>query len=320
MNKLFAAVCLTTVMVIHPAVAEVASECVTEYIRDGLLKKTASNQSSHAKLVILARISQMSFNDSADTLGHTGEVGFGSFKIGPGSWNKDKHEQFKTEFSKTEDVTQILNSETSLVISEGDPVLVKGFTDCIALHGGLAMSLREAGSNSAILELTWTPFPTAPNVDPVVHDFNVSNGTISGGADYTKPGAHLGIRLKRIVSLSRNPLKDLAVVINTDNIGGSYAFLPRAETKVSAPEQRVCKLEFAYVKFENKIVGLNAIKGDCIALGKNAGASDVRLGCQAADGTIRFAAERFCIADGVCLSHIPPADATFGPQPNCGWQ
>ena len=177
----------------------------------------------------------MSVEDGKEKLSHVGDVGWGLIKI-HGTWDLNEQATLKAKLEKLVDINQVLKSETSIILSSGDPEIIKGLTECIHLHGGLAMSLTGRGQDLALLEMEYTPFPGAghENDATLSGDLTVVNGKIEGGSKYAQDKANLGPRILRDVILKRDPLKDLLVAVNTVNAGAADAYLPPSKLPFDA--------------------------------------------------------------------------------------
>jgi hypothetical protein len=232
MNKFLGALLLTAgIIATQPAAAQ--SQCDI-LARDGIMQRKEWHTSNYAKLVLLSRLTQMSDADGTETLSHSGQVGYGPISIGPGTWNKEKRDTLKTQLEKLVNIDEVLASQSSLLLSSGDPIVTKAISDCLR-NGGLAVTLLSSGPDLAIMDIEWTPFSgPGSNADAIVDEFKVFNGSIVGGANFTRHNAALGIRNRRSITFSRTLGKDLTVVVNT-NAGSSHSYLPPVASGTPQP-------------------------------------------------------------------------------------
>jgi hypothetical protein len=207
--------------------------------KDGIVKNINSSWSDYSKLIYLSSLTTMDLKTSSESLAHSGKVAVGPISIGPGTWNKDKQDQLRSDLTKIVNIDQLRSSAASLTIASGDDVVAKVVSDCMLGNGGIYIALRSIGEENAVLELMWTSFPTA-QIDPSIQDITVIHGKVIGGGDYTRKGTKLGERLKHSVTIERaDPKIDLAVIVNTENAGSAHAYLPPSVLPPPPPPKKL---------------------------------------------------------------------------------
>lgn len=198
------------------------------FVTSGLRQSTESFQSSEWSLLFLARLTKMTHEQARQELHrHGGKVGYGPLSVEPGTYDAGKHRELTTELSRLVSIDEVLKNQKSLIINSGDPILADAYLKCREM-GGFLFQLERNGLDHASLAVRWKPYPTAPDVDPILsEDISVINGDITSGRTHAVKGANLGINLPRHITIRRHdPKKELIVAMNTENAGGSTAYLP----------------------------------------------------------------------------------------------
>jgi hypothetical protein len=222
-----------------PQIAYAQSTDCNALARDLVVKNFQSSWSDYSKLLFLSSLTTMDLKTSSEALGHSGQVSVGPISIGPGTWNKEKQDQLRSDLQKIVNIEQLRQSAASVSISSGDPDTIKAVQDCLTNNGGLFLALSDLGKDHAVVELRWTSYP-GTHISAVVDGATVVHGKIIGGNNYTKPGAKLGDRLSQRVTIKRDdPKEDLAIIVNTTNGGSAQGYLPPSELPPPHPVIRV---------------------------------------------------------------------------------
>ncbi|MDF0584956.1 hypothetical protein [Bradyrhizobium yuanmingense] len=220
-----------------PAFAQ-TTDC-NELARDNIVAKTEWQRTDYGKLLFLSRLTQMDVNSGAEALKHSGQVAVGPIKIGPGTWSKERQQTLRSELDKFVSIDQLTNSAASMMVSSGDAVVAKVVSDCIEKAGGLKLTAKAVGTETAIVDMMWIPFPGGGAKAAALEDFTIVGAAVQGGVAYTKKGASLQDRIQRSVTLNRkDPKKDLTVVVNT-SFGSKNAYLPPAILPAPPPKGKL---------------------------------------------------------------------------------
>lgn len=251
MKKAFALI--VAILSFLPQIAEAQGTDCNALARDLVTKTFQSNWSDYSKLLFLSSLTQMDLKSSSEALAHSGRVSVGPINIGPGTWNKEKQDQLRSELRKIVNIEQLRQSAASVTISSGDPAAARVVESC-TMSGGLFVALNDLGKETAVMELMWTSFPGS-RVSATIESVIVVHGKIIGGSAFTKEGAELNDRLKQRVTIERSdPKQDLAVIVNTTNAGSAQGYLPPSELPPPRPPQIVR----ATIEGEQKLVGSGA--------------------------------------------------------------
>ena len=198
--------------------------------RDTVKRDLTSNWSDYSKLLFLSMLSQMSVQQGQDSLNHTGEVGVGPIKIGPGSWDEKKKNDLSNQLQKLMVLDSLNQSAASVVSSSGDSKAEQAIEACIQSNsvekGGLFAKLKDKGTDIAVFEVMWASAPGGAIRTAKIGDITVDpdHGRIIGGG--AKQGATLNDRLSLNAQIKREPTKDLLVTLNLVNGGAVDAYLP----------------------------------------------------------------------------------------------
>lgn len=195
---------------------------------NGVMQRAEMQASDSAKLVLAARFSRMTYKEAKEKTAAGLRIQYGTFRLG-GDYSEDEFDRFKEEVRSTIDVDSIIKHESSVLLSSGDPNILKTWSDCIK-SGGLTMYIEPRGDDEAVVNILWTPYPTTqPNLNPTVKQFSVSEGTtVKGGETYARPGAKVGIGAQRIISVTRRSGAAVLAVLSTveTGVGDAEAYLP----------------------------------------------------------------------------------------------
>ena len=126
---------------LFPCMAEAQPTDCNALARDLVLKTYQSNWSEYNKLLFLSSLTKTDIKTSKEALDHSGKVGVGPISIGPGTWNKDKQDELRSELQKILSIDQLNQSAASLTISSGDENASKTISDCIHHNGGFYVAL-----------------------------------------------------------------------------------------------------------------------------------------------------------------------------------
>ncbi|MDW9855401.1 hypothetical protein GOB46_22885 [Sinorhizobium meliloti] len=212
-----------------------AHQCDT-VLADGAFKRTDLNDSYYTQLVIAARYSRKTYKEARQRTDAGLDIGYEEFKLN-GNYSEEDFEKWREDVQSSLDVEQILSHESSVLLSSGDPEILKAWSECMQA-GGLSMYIEPKGDIEAVVKIRWNPYPAA-ELNPTVEQFSVSEGvSIRGGREYAKAGAKIGIRAERIISLTRDiPGSRILAVLSTkeSGVGDAEAFLPERKKRVDKP-------------------------------------------------------------------------------------
>jgi hypothetical protein len=202
--------------------ANAASPC-DGVLRDGVMRNSSFQNNYYSKLVIAARLSQMTRDEARSAMSAGVTVPIYGVPVS-GNYSENKHRKFQQHVRQYIDVDNVISNQTSVMLSSGDQNILSAWSQCISRLGGLTMYIEPRGSDDAVVKITWTSYPGTPT-DPAVRDFSVSSGVqVIGGQDFTRRGSHLGERIERTIRLSRPRNAGILVTMNLD-LGSADAFL-----------------------------------------------------------------------------------------------
>jgi hypothetical protein len=201
---------------------------------DLVSKNLRATWSDYSKLLFLSNLTQIDLQASKEALDRSGKLSVGLISVSPGSWNKERQDQLRSDLRTIVNIEQLKQSAASVVLSSGDLAAAKAVQDCLASREGLYLSFYDLGKDTAVAELMWTA-PPGSKRSATIDGVTVVHGKIVGGATFAKEGAELQDRLKQRITIERSdPKQDVFVILNTKNVGSAQAYLPPSELPLPA--------------------------------------------------------------------------------------
>lgn len=154
----------------------------------------------------------------------------GSYGIISGYGNKNDRDRFLSEIKKSMNFQSILNDQSSVMLSSGDPTIVNAWMACMTRGGGLSLRFESQSAEQSNLIVEWFNYPTAPGVDKttkLVADVSIpSDVKVDDPTGCLKKDRVLEPRQSCTVQISAPPQKDVSIVLRTLH-GEAAAYLPQ---------------------------------------------------------------------------------------------
>jgi hypothetical protein len=172
----------------------------------------------------------MPFKEVKDAIDAGETVVLGGLRLG-GSYSKATFEKWREHVVTAIDVDQLLRHDISVILGANDDFIVNTRRECKSAEGGSTMYVAAPSDVSAVIKMEWTPFPSNPSEIPRIEEFIIqpADGVrILSGRELVTPGAELGIRTERVVSIERPKGSSLLITLKTFHFEGlQQAYLPQ---------------------------------------------------------------------------------------------
>lgn len=197
-------------------------ETCSRVLDAGAFATTEIRNNEAARLVIAAEMSKLTFSEAQAKYGAGISVPIKGIPIGA-DYNQEQYDKWVEEVRNTIDVDQILTHSSEVLISSGDPVIVRGWVECMINKKGIIIWGEPHGKNKATIYVQYIR-PEGVDRTPVIVSGNVVGAQITAGEEYTRRRTRLGSS-RQVVTLERTGTEDILFALNTD-LGGGIAFLP----------------------------------------------------------------------------------------------
>lgn len=216
-----------------------AEDC-SDVLKDGTFKKSTYDNSTYVKQLVMARYASMTKEERDAAKDASGKAVIYGIPM-EGAYSEDEHESWAQDIRSSLDVENILNSATSIFLTEGDSAVVNAWSGCMA-QGGVALILDSRAPANPGLKIIYKPRPGTSGTKQFVEgDLEVVNAEITSGQQFVKSGAELRDVDRRIGLRRIKSDRPIVVRINT-SAGGAEAILAAAKTPPDLPK-RVCSLQ-----------------------------------------------------------------------------
>ncbi len=193
-------------------------------LQGGTFRTSVKSFSYYSSVVYAAELSQMTSDDARKSLSTAGAFDFDGYTIS-GNSSDDQLNQFNNSVQQSINVQQVLKYGAQIAVTDGDPTIVKAWSDCIGGYKGLVMTMTEIDPTLISLTVTYQPFPGSPTIT-VQGSYVEPPGSVVDGQQWLQLNSTgFDPNNARIITIKRAQTAPVYVTINTDR-GSASAYLP----------------------------------------------------------------------------------------------
>lgn len=223
MQTLFCRIVLISFLSFLSQFVFAASDECKDILTDGTRALSLYSSRYEYRRLLESRLLSMTYQEAKSDTSITGSIPIGDIILGVG-FDEKTFNSYKNHL-QTETISKIdISKSTDILLSTGDPEIVKAWSTCMKDKTGLVMYFSDVHASSAVLNLEWHPSAGVPKVR-VKKDFRLPNDvSVISGKDILSGKEWIVAGTKHQVEFKFKDVRTtLPLTLNVEKEGGGLA-------------------------------------------------------------------------------------------------
>jgi hypothetical protein len=213
-----------------------ADEC-KDVIKDGTKALSLYKTRFEYRRLLESKLLTMTFQEAKSNTSLTGDIPIGDVLLGVG-FDENTFNSYKSSLQSEKLEKVDISRSTDILLSTGDPEILKAWTTCMQTKSGLQMYFSDVHASSAVLNLLWQPAVGVAKVR-IKRDYNLPSGVVVvGGKNIIEGKEWIVAGTPQKVQFGfKNAKTTLQLTLNVEKEGGglagsSTAYVPSRMTPI----------------------------------------------------------------------------------------